>query len=434
MATHKLNTLHIHFSDDEGFRLTLDQYPTLRSIGSRRGFGQMIAPMVFLQANLDKTYTGKRPYPYADTIYAHSYSKSDIKKLIAYANVRKITIIPEIDLPGHAHALIKSLPNSFVDPSDHSKFASVQGYTHDVLPICTYNTNISVGPKFTKDINIIVKKIAEMFDGQTSLYALHNEISVGGDEVSSDAWTDDASCQGDLSKLKALDKEHYFFHQLALNNHDILFSGWQQLVQNDDISLGYPIVSSLQTGHIWVWSKAKQGIDQAVNLAKNNYGLVLTFADQTYFDLTYTADIDEPGFTWATDYSDTYAALSSSLSAEAILNRIPKAAQKANLLGIEGSLWSENLATYEHLIYMALPKMAGLAEASWSPAKNIDWRNFSKRLGCGDSGFLYYLNKLYAIHYRGYPNGISLEIPDGMCKQFNKDEKNLSEFKKNRII
>lgn len=437
MAAHKLNTLHIHFADDEGFRLALPDYSALTDIGAVRAFGQTIGSMMFLQGNLDITNVTHAAYPGAGDLYKGYYSQKDIQELIHYANARAITIIPEIDIPGHARAIIKSLPKSFVDPNDASaflspgynmlgavngasSFVSVQGYTDDVIPVCTYNSNISVGPQFTQDINAIVNQIAVLFSGQTTLYARNDEISVGADEVSANAWTNDKSCQGAWAQLTALQKSQKFFQMLAADNSTLLISGWQQLVQNDDPSLGNNIVPASQTGHIYVWNTTSGGIEQAINLAKHNYPTILAFADQTYFDLAYTPDINEPGFSWATPFSDTYAALSSAQSATKTLDGIFDLKQKENILGIEGTLWSENIPTYNHLIYMALPKMAGLAEASWSPASTtvnynnqLDWQNLAARLGCGKTGFLTYLNKLYGVRYRGYPNGISQEIPTG---------------------
>jgi hexosaminidase len=435
MAAHKLNTLHIHFADDEGFRLALTDYPSLITIGATRAYGQTIGPMMFLQSNLDITNSDNKPYPNASQIYQGYYSTQDIQTLISYANARKITIIPEIDIPGHARALIKSLPASFVDNNDASSFVSVQGYTDNVIPVCTYNTNISVGTQFTQTINNIINRIATMFNGQTTLYAQNNEINVGADEVSTDAWSNDKSCQGDWANLSALEKSHKFLQDLAMNNQSLSLSGWQQLVQNNDQSLDNNRVPAQQTAHIYVWNTstassgfkahlytwdtASNGIEQAINLAENGYPTVLAFADQTYFDLAYTPDIKESGFAWATSFSDTHAALSAALSATNTINGISNPTQKTNILGIEGALWSENLASYQHLIYMAAPKMAGLAEASWSPAANtinnnqLDWQNLATRLGCGHTGFLAYLQQVYGVQYRGFPNGIKQEIPAG---------------------
>ena len=91
--------------------------------------------------------------------------------------------------------------------------------------------------------------------------------------------------------------------------------------------------------------------------------------------------------------------------------------KQANILGIEGALWTDVIPNYEHLIYMALPKMAGLAEAAWSDESvtnqndNPNWHSLAQRLGNGQSGFLQYLSALYNVKYRGYPYGITCETP-----------------------
>ncbi len=428
-ATHKLNTLHIHFSDDEGFRLGLSSYPTLSTIGDTRGYGQNNIAFMFLAANLDTTNFNNLVYPYVNTVYQGTYSASDISSLISYANSRQITIIPEIDLPGHARSLIKSLPNDFVDPNDQSVFISVQGYTDDVIPVCTYDTATSVGPKFTPTIKSIVTQIANAFNGQNTLYAESLEMSVGGDEVASAAWSNDSSCNtSPWSTYNSLEKSQYFFALLANDLPNVKFSGWQQFIQSESVALGPDIVSANQTGHVWVWntspstSSGPGGILQAVQLANESYPTVLAFADETYFDLTYTPNITEPGFTWATSYADTQAALSSAVSSESTINML-NPGQAKYIVGIEGALWAENLPSYDHMIYMALPKMAGLSEAAWASTSvtnqnnQVDWKSLATRLGCGSTGFLAYLNKLYGVHYRGYPNGISLEVPSGTICQ-----------------
>jgi hexosaminidase len=206
----------------------------------------------------------------------------------------------------------------------------------------------------------------------------------------------------------------------AAKNPNLKVSGWQQYIQTDETALGQNVVPAAQAGHVWIWNTSTGGIPQAKVLAESGYPVVLDYADETYFDLAYTPAITEPGFTWAINFSDTQAALMSAVSATQTVSQINPAYQQ-NILGLEGTLWAENLATYDHMIYMALPKMAGLAEAGWSPVTITDinnqanWQSLANRLGCGQSGFLAYLNKLFAVHYRGYPNGIALEVPSSSC-------------------
>jgi hexosaminidase len=260
-----------------------------------------------------------------------------------------------------------------------------------------------------------MQNIAAQFNNQSTVYAVNNEVSVGGDEVSSHAWTNDTSCRNEWGNLSALEKSHLFFQKLANSNSELMFSGWQQFIQNDSESLGKNIVAANQTGHVWVWNPSSEGVGQAVSLANNNYPTVLAYADKTYFDLAYTPSMYEPGFTWATAYSDTYSNLS---MAETASKTQSKTKNPQNIVGIEGTLWSENLPSFDHLMYMALPKMPGLAEAGWSPNwvtinnKQLDWQSLATRLGCGETGFLAYLNQSFGVNYRGYPHGISRELAD----------------------
>lgn len=415
MAAHKLNTLHLHMADDEGFRIDLIEYPKLKINGSRRGFGLPIGPTMLVQQNLP--YNKGKQNTEAKTVYAGAYDEKQIKKLIAFANAHHITVIPEIDLPAHSRALIKALPEHMVDPHDHSIYFSAQGYTDDVLPVCTYHTNISIGHKFTKTIDDIVNKTSSLFNNQTTLYAINNEISIGGDEVSQDAWTNTTSCQKEWSKLSALQKSHKFFQIMSQTNPQLILSGWQQFIQTNNLALGDDIVPNNKSGHVWVWSNEDLGIKQASVLANAGYSTVLAFSDKTYFDLSYTIDINEPGLNWASKWGDTHSALSIARSAEQTIQDTSYNARQ-HIVGLEGALWSETIATFEQLIYMSLPKMAGLAEAAWSPSsltvKNdkINWQNLAYRLGNGKKGFLAYLNKIYKVEYRGYPNGIRSEAPE----------------------
>lgn len=418
MAASKLNTLHLHLSDDEAFRLQVPSLPLLSGSGATRGLGQQIGATMLVQNNLDTTNRTQYEYPVANTVYTGSYSPEDIKNLIAYANQNQITVIPEIDIPGHARSIIKAMPEVMIDHNDNSQYMSVQGYTDDVLPVCTYNSDISIGPEFTQTMNTLVNDIAKQFNGQTTIYAINNEISVAGDEVSKNAWSNDTSCRNEWSNLSALAKSQLFLERLANNNSDLLISGWQQLVQNSDGAFNKEIIGSGQTGHIWVWDPSSSGIKNAALLASKNYPTVLAFADKTYFDLAYTPSMYEHGFVWAGNNSGTYTALSSIVSANQTINQTKN---QQNILGLEGALWSENLASADHLFYMALPKLTGLAEAAWSPqhttakANQVNWQSLANRLGCGSNGFLSYLNSLYQINYRGYPNGIHKEIPDEIC-------------------
>lgn len=433
MAEHKLNTLHMHFSDDEAWRLDVSATPNdplvnLVAIGGTRGFtaGSILPPELLPQANLDisnYSSTGKLINPNylkATDLYSRFYTTDDIKTIVGYANKKHITVIPEIDLPGHSRALIYSLPDIFKDQNDHSKFVSVQGYTDDVIPVCLYAGTSKQAQAFTTTLNQTINRINDLFANQSTLY-YQAEVSIGGDEVASTAWTDDSSCQGNWAPLSALNKSQYFFSLIPAQVNSLLLSGWQQVVQQDDGSLSGTILPPAKLSHIWVWQPSgattdQQGIKAAATLINAGYPTVLAFADNTYFDLTYSPDEWEPGYYWAGNFLDTNAALQSAANATRVENLVNTNALE-NLLGIEGTLWTENMPNFQHVIYMALPKMAGLAEAAWSSSAitnvngQVNWQSLATRLGKNNIGFLNYLYMTYGVIYRGYPQGIVKEVP-----------------------
>jgi len=406
MAAHKLNVLHLHLADDEAWRIQLPHYPQLTTIGSKRVFKGVLGPSNLIDDAYEITNLSKIPYAKADTLYEGDYTIADIRELVAYANARQITIIPEIEMPGHTKALKKSMPEIFFDMNDRSRYLSVQGYNDSVLPICKYGSD----SKFTSTLNGIIADIATLFAGQTTINYTKNEISLSGDEVPKEVFTNYAACNTGVYKgLIGESISHQFFKQLSNNLPGYKLSGYQQLVQSDDGIIGTNALDPKATAHIWEWQPTNyqpvSGLEMSANLSRAGYPTILDFANLSYFDMRYNSKWDEPGLYWATNAGDTFAALITGLSTDHI-------ADTSNILGIEGALWSELVPSNDHLFYMILPKMSGLADAAWSDKKDISWRSLAVRLGCGKTGFLAYLNKQYNVRYRGYPNGIKLEVPD----------------------
>ncbi|APJ04224.1 family 20 glycosylhydrolase [Silvanigrella aquatica] len=408
MASHKLNTLHWHLSDDEGWRIEVDDFPELTNVGSQRFWGYEIAPNYLIDGKFDIANISHANYALANDNYKGYYSKLDVQEIIKYANQRQITVIPEIEMPGHARSLMKSSPEKFADPDDKSVYFGVQGYTDNVLPLCQYTTN----EEFKKNINLLIQNIANQFKNQTTIYANSNEISLSGDEVAVNALSNYPACAHyPWNQLNsALEKTHYFFQQIAENlSPEIKLSGWQQIVQKDEGLIGKQVIAPEKMGHTWVWiPAASQGIQMAENLIQNHYPTVIAFADYAYFDIAYTTQWQEAGLLWATTFLDTHKTL-------LLGNKIQQISNYQQILGLEGALWTEVVPSTDHLMYMILPKMAGLSEAAWSSIENngdkINWQNLAQRLGDGKKGFLSYLNKIYGVFYRGYPNGIHLEVP-----------------------
>lgn len=395
MAIQKLNTLHWHLADDEAWRIELSNYPeltkdsNLHDLGYKMGLANVIGVSSAIQSDkLDDVSKPKTGF----------YSQKQIREIIAYANARNITIIPEIEMPGHARKLKQSYPDILYDFNATNNYLSVQGYNDNVLPVYKYSQD----KKFTKLINGIVTDVAKLFNNQTTLYATKNEVSLAADEIPANSYPN-SSDNNTVS--------HQFFQQLSKNLPAYKLSGWQQLVQNDDNTFSNNRVTPENTGHLWEWQPVINpwGGVSAMNLTESllqeNYPVVADFADFAYLDIRYNQFFSEPGLYWSTSYIDTYKTYS-------IMNQVSKFQRYPTFLGVEGALWSELLPSNDHLWYMLMPKLTGIAEAGWANNNSYSWQDFVYRLGDGKEGFLAFIsNQDDEIKYRGYPNGISTELP-----------------------
>ncbi|WP_176737051.1 family 20 glycosylhydrolase [Oligoflexus tunisiensis] len=336
MAMHKLNQFHWHLTDDEGWRLAIRAYPQLTDVGAFRGFGLPLAPAL-----------GSGPEKQGGF-----YTQAEIRDVVAYAKERQITIIPEIDMPGHARALLKSLPQ-LVDPEDESVYESVQAYRDNVLSACM--------PVTYEVMDNILKEVSELFPGPY--------IHVGGDEVPEGVWNPERSPK--CKKLMAaeglktkLDMENYFFKRIkaSVEKHGKKIAGWEEIIAGP----GFPNRDVLT----FAWKSSKE-IDRIVRLG---YPVILNPADHLYFDLAYSEDPREPGYYWAgtidTAKVYSYKGASADLSAR----------DRKNIRGMQGNLWSETIWTRQDLDYRAFPRVVALAEIAWTAERLQNWDNFAQRL------------------------------------------------------
>jgi len=348
MAMHKLNRFHWHLTDDEGWRLVINAYPQLTTIGAFRGFGLPLAPA--LGSGPDRQ--------------GGFYTQDEIREVVAYAKARQITIIPEIDMPGHARAMLKSLPQ-LVDPQDRSVYESVQAYRDNVLSPCL--------PATYEVVDTILGEVATLFPGPY--------IHVGGDEVPDGVWNPEHSprCKQLMSReglQNKQDLENYFFKKIqsSVTKYGKKMAGWEEIVAGK----GFPRRDVL----VFAWKSSKD----SERLVKEGHPVVLNPADHLYFDLAYNEDPREPGYYWAgtIDTQKVYA--------------YPGSEQK-NVQGVQGNLWSETIRTRQDLDYRAFPRVVALAEIAWTPLKKQSWPNFSQRLT------QWHLPRLeaYGVQYRVSP-------------------------------
>lgn len=334
MALHKLNKFQWHLTDDEGWRVEIKKYPTLTSIGAWRGYNQVNPPALGSGAES----------------YGGYYSQNEIRDVVQYATARHITIIPEIDMPGHARAMIMSLHSSLIDREERSHYTSVQGFHDNVLSPCMETT--------FQVIDNVMTEIADLFPGDT--------IHIGSDEVPSGTWDGSAHCQA-LVKSLGLNNtnqlQHYFLTRVQniIQSKNKKMAGWEEIVKDGDLD---------KSAVVYSWTNENAGLDAA----KRGYDVVMMPANYLYFDLAYNANPKEPGGSWA-GYVDTFKAY----SYQPIHSDWPENVSK-RILGIQGALWSERITTPQRLDYFAFPRVLALSEVAWTPKDRRNWINFSERV------------------------------------------------------
>lgn len=352
MAFNKLNYFQWHLTDDEGWRIEIKKYPALTQKGAWRGYD----PLHYQEHALFPAYGS------GANIYGGYYTQQEIRDIVRYAKERHITVVPEIDMPGHARAMIMSLPNELIDQHDTSKYVSAQGYHDNVLSPCA--------PRTYEVIDDIIAEVAQLFPGKY--------LHVGGDEVPTGAWR--KSCMA--NKFDPQDKhfsekvQNDFMRQIQIMivKHGKVMAGWQEIVSPYN-ALSKPL-------SVYIWNAAKIP-DISKKSAQSGYHVVLCPAEKLYFDLAYSHDAAEPGQSWA-GYVNTYDVYSFHPSNAKVI------------AGVQGQLWSEFIDSQKRLDYLAFPRVAGLAEVAWTPVQRRNWQEFRARMHA------YYLPRLdfYGVQYR----------------------------------
>lgn len=338
MAQHKLNTFHWHLVDDQGWRIEIKKYPKLTEIGAWRdgiGFG--------LNPKATKSYG-------SDGRYGGYYTQDDIREIAAYAKDRYITIVPEIEMPGHCTAALAAYP----ELSCTGKAPAIQdcgGIFHGIY--CAGND-----ASFEFLQNVLDEVISLLPDGKY--------IHVGGDEAEeaqNACWKKCPKCQARM-KAEHLTNVHqlqsYFIRRMEkyLNGKSKTLIGWDEILEG----------GLAPNATVMSWRGVKGGVEAAVA----GHDVVMTPNTHCYFD-HYQAQSGEPkaigGFT-PLDKVYSLEPIPAELSAD----------KAKHILGVQANLWSEYFPNYKHLQYMVYPRACALAEVSWTSPELKNWDDFSRRL------------------------------------------------------
>ena len=338
IALHNMNRFHWHLTDDQGWRFAVDKYPKLATIASQR----------------NGTMLGRCPNVIDHTPYGGYYTDEEIKDIIKYAADRYITIIPEVDMPGHMMAVLAAYPELGCTGGPYET-AMRWGIFEDIL--CAGN------PKSYEFLEAVLDKVCDLFPSRY--------IHIGGDEAPRTRWEKCPKCQAIIAKegIVAKDghsKEALLQGYLTRKVQAYLEAKGRRIIGWDEL-LGCDVDT---TATIMSW----RGSEPGAKGAKLGHDVIMTPMPHCYFDFYQTKEIrNEPvAIGNFLDVAKVYAMqpVADGLS--------PEAAK--HIIGVQANVWTEYITCPEYVEYMILPRMAALAEVQWMPESQKNFDAFKKRI------------------------------------------------------
>lgn len=349
MAFYKLNVFHWHLTDNEGWRLEIKKYPKLTSVGAWRT--EIPGSVMYKK---DSTYTKKldgKPYKYGGF-----YTQKQVKEIVAYAKERNITVVPEIDVPGHSGAALSAYPEFSCER--HQQDTPNSTLWNGVVKTENVNLNYCAGQEETFTfLEDVFTEVMELFPSKY--------IHVGGDEVDMSYWKKCPKCQNRMKDENLKDEnelQSYFIKRIA----NFLEKNGRQLIGWDEILDG----GLAPNATVMSWRGEKGGI-KAAKMKKN---VIMTPSDPFYFNRYQDTPANEP---FAAGYSIN--TLEKVYNYTIIPNQLNKEEEKY-IIGSEFGVWTEFISSVGHLEYIILPRMPAFAENLWSVKKQKSYPDFVERL------------------------------------------------------
>ena len=334
LAYHKMNTFHWHLTDDQGWRIEIKKYPRLTEEGA------------FRNRTLKGAYVEPALRQWDNTRYGGFYTQEDIKEVVAYAQKRFVTIIPEVEMPGHAVAALASYPNLSCSGGPF-EVEGLWGVFNDIY--CTRDEVFDF-------LQGVLDEVCELFPSEY--------IHIGGDEAPKVRWERCAACQERMKKEELKDEhelQSFFVKRIAsyLATKGKKIIGWDEIMEGG-LAPGATVMS---------W----RGMEGGIAAAKQQHSVIMAPNTYVYLDYYQANPATEP------------RAIGNYLPIWKVYSCEPTPAQLTAeeakyILGIQGNVWTEYISTFDHVLYMAYPRAAAIAEIGWTPKNKKNYNNFQSRL------------------------------------------------------
>lgn len=333
LALLKMNTFHWHLTEDQGWRIEIKTYPKLQEIAAYRS-----ETLIGHYSDQPHQFDGKR--------YGGYYTQDEIKAIVAYAQERHITVIPEIELPGHSQAAIAAYPELGCT-GEQIEPATKWGVFEDIY--CPKESTFEF-------LEAILDEVLELFPSEY--------IHIGGDEAPKSRWKHCKHCQA-LIKKEGLKDEHelqsYFISRIEtyLNSKGRQIIGWDEILEG----------GLAPNATVMSW----RGMNGAIEAAKQNHDVIMTPTSHSYFDYYQSENEDEP------------LAIGGFLPLEKVYNFNPipnelTPEEAKHVLGAQGNIWTEYMPTEKHVEYMLFPRVLAMSEIGWTQPDLKDYADFSNRV------------------------------------------------------
>ncbi len=340
MAMHKINRFHWHLTDDQGWRIEIKKYPKLTEVGSIR----------------KKTLKGRyqKPFVYDETPYGGFYTQDEIREVVAYAAERYITVIPEIEMPGHATAALTAYPE-----------LGCTGGPYEVWGLWGVNDEVfcAGNDKVFELLEGVLEEVIELFPSEL--------IHIGGDECPKVRWEKCKKCQARIRK-EHLKNEHELQSYFIRRIEKFVNSKGRRIIGFDEILEG----GLAPNATVMSW----RGNDGGVAAAKSGHDAVMVPTSHLYIDYYQGDPATEPLAIGG------YVPIQRVYSYEPV-PEVLTAEEAKHIIGTQANLWTEYIPEPEKVEYMAYPRLCALSEIAWSAKENKEWVDFANRL-------VFHLNRL----------------------------------------